>query len=216
MEFERAIAFRIGRFASILSGAVAARSRSDLAPVLDELEGLLGAACILERLVFTRNVLNTPGVPRPVIDRLLTDNSIVARLITRAGFSLDDESMIRMLAERDEAFQLDIATHEGISERITDYLIAIGDPEIAYRLARNKRAKLSAKTVVTLVEYARNDMRLLEALSNRGDLDAPVDDAALYRRAAVPAGLDARAPAKTKAARSIRKAPRRTKLISHK
>jgi hypothetical protein len=148
---EVAIAERMERFANALSSAVYAQSARDLGPVLAELDELLSEACILERLVFTRNFLNTPGVPRDLIDRLMADNFLVARMLAQAGYGLDDERTIRLLTTRDEAFQLDIAAQDGLSERITDYLIEIGGPEVSYRLARNKRAKLSAYALAKLL-----------------------------------------------------------------
>lgn len=167
---EVAIAERMERFANALSSAVYAQSARDLGPVLAELDELLSEACILERLVFTRNVLNTPGVPRDLIERLMADNFLVARMLAQAGYGLDDERTIRLLTTRDEAFQLDIAAQDGLSERITDYLIEIGGPEVSYRLARNKRAKLSAYAMAKLLERASGDHRLLQALSQRFDL----------------------------------------------
>jgi hypothetical protein len=168
LDMDRAITDRIERFANALSSAVYARSQSDLTPVMTEVDELLTKACILERLVFAVHVLKTAGVPRAVIDRLLADNFLVARMLTQAGYGLDDERTIRLLATRDEAFQLDVASHDGISERITDYLVEIGGPEVAYR---NSRAKLSPASVVALVERSQQDHRLLQALANRRDLD---------------------------------------------
>lgn len=206
---EVAIAERIERFANVLSSAVYAQSARELGPVLSEVDDLLSQACILERLVFTRNVLNTPGVPRDLIDRLMADNFLVARMLAQAGYGLDDERTIRLLATRDEAFQLDIAAHDGLSERITDYLIAIGGPEVAYRLARNKRAKLSAYAMAKLVERASRDHRLLQALSSRFDFGK--DGAQEHHPTPTP-GISPAAETKTEPVRSTR----RTKIFSHR
>lgn len=208
---EVAIAERIDRFANVLASAVYAQSARELAPVLTEVEELLSKACILERLVFTRNVLNTPGVPRDLIDRLMADNFLVARMLAQAGYGLDDERTIRLLSTRDEAFQLDIASHDGLSERITDYLIEIGGPEVAYRLARNKRAKLSGYAMAKLVEQASHDHRLLQALSNRLDHAALLDppDAQV-------AGPDSVVAAAAQSRDKSWRSSRRAKIISHR
>jgi len=214
---EIAIAERIGRFANVLSSSVFARSMHDLEPVMSEVDDLLSSACILERLVFTRNVLNTPGVPRTLIDRLLADNFLVARMLMRAGYGLDDDRTIRLLSTRDEAFQIDIASHAGLSERITDYLVEIGGPEVAYRLADNKRARLSPMAVTALVERAQTDHRLLHALANRrsfdgGDVEAELDET---RQST---GLGARAPEPAGAAGGSsppKRLLRREKIINH-
>jgi uncharacterized protein (DUF2336 family) len=208
---EVAIAERIDRFANVLASAVYAQSVRELAPVLTEVEELLSKACILERLVFTRHVLNTPGVPRDLIDRLMADNFLVARMLAQAGYGLDDERTIRLLSTRDEAFQLDIASHDGLSERITDYLIEIGGPEVAYRLARNKRAKLSGYAMAKLVEQASHDHRLLQALSNRLDQAALLDPPD-PRVAAPDSVVAATAQSRDKGWRSTRRA----KIISHR
>jgi hypothetical protein len=213
-ELEIAISKRIGRFANALSSAVYAQSSEDLEPVMQEVEELLAKSCILERLVFTRNVLNTPGIPRMLIDRLLSDNFLVARMLTQAGFGLDDERTIRLLSMRDEAFQLDVASHDGISERITDYLIEIGGPEVAYRLARNKRAKLSASAILALVERAQNDLRLLQALANRRDLDGNFIN--VTTEAAEAQSTSGRSVAPASADAPAMRRLRRQKIISHR
>lgn len=206
---EVAIAERIGRFHNVLSSAVYAQSARELGPVLAEVDELLSQACILERLVFTRNVLNTPGIPRDLIDRLMADNFLVARMLAQAGYGLDDERTIRLLSTRDEAFQLDIASHDGLSERITDYLIEIGGPEVSYRLARNKRAKLSAYAMAKLVERASRDHRLLQALSSRFNLSQA---SRAQSEAQTTPDLPVTPPTKEATTRS----GRRTKIFSHR
>jgi uncharacterized protein (DUF2336 family) len=210
LDLDRGITERIGRFADVLSSAVFAQSQRDLVPVMTEVDELLAKACILERLVFALNVLKTAGVPRTLIDRLLADNFLVARMLTSAGFGLDDERTIRLLSTRDEAFQLDVASHEGISERITDYLLEIGGSEVAYRLARNRRAKLSPTAIVALVERAQNDHRLLQALANRRDLDGAADTGTEH--AAKGTGADPKSTPPT----PKRRASRTSKLFSHR
>lgn len=168
---EAAIADRITRFANVLSSAVFAQSTLDLLPVLKEADELLGKACILERLVFTRNVLNTPGVPGALIDRLLADNYLVSRMLSLAGYGLDENKTIQQLSTHGESFWLKIASLNTLSERLTDYLIEIGGPEVAYRLAENRQAPLSVSAIATLFKKAQSDRRLLEALASRPDLN---------------------------------------------
>jgi uncharacterized protein (DUF2336 family) len=211
LDIDRAIIDRMGRFANVLSSAVFAQSQRDLVPVMAEVDELLAQACILERLVFALNVLKTAGVPRTLVERLLADNFLVARMLTQAGIGLDDERTIRLLSTRDEAFQLDVASHEGISERITDYLVTIGGPEVAYRLARNRRAKLSPTAIVSLVKRAQNDHRLLQALANRRDIDMSATAIDAEQTLSVNGAESKQQPAK-----STRRQTRSSKLINHR
>jgi hypothetical protein len=55
-------------------------------------------------------------------------------------------------------------------------------------------------------------MRLLQALSNRSDLDVATSN----RDERLPVGAEARASAAAKLTKSIRKLPRRMKLIAHR
>jgi hypothetical protein len=212
---ESEIAERIERFRNVLSSAVYAQTASDLVPVMEEATDLLARACIIERLVFTRNVLKNPGVPRVLIDRLLADNFLVARMLTQAGFALDDDRTIRLLATGDEAFRQDVAAHEGISERITEYLVEIGSPEVAIRLVQNKHAKLSPSSVVALIERAQNDLKLLHAIAIRTDL-ADRSGSADIGEPEYASGLGAKAGPRQSIDATMRRASRRLRVINHR
>ena len=162
-----AIADRMGRYSGALRSALRAQARMELDPVMSEIDALLRQSCLLERLVFTQHVVNARVAPRVLIERLLTDNFLVAKSLHAAGYGMDDEQMIDMLTLRGREFQLDVASRPGLTERVCDHLISVGDPEVRLRVAANRRAAIAAPTLAWLMQKAAEDPTLAQALAHR-------------------------------------------------
>ncbi len=167
ISLEQAISERVGRFSGALRSAMRARAAAELDPVMAEIDQLLRAACILERLVFAKHVLDLRTAPRVLIQRLLTDNYLVALSMQEAGYGLSEDELLALLVTREPAFQQDVASRAGLSERITDFLLASPNDEIRYRVAANRGAALSPRSLAALLQQSENDQRLRQALSTR-------------------------------------------------
>lgn len=169
LTMEEAMSIRISRFSGAFVAAMTARSSSTLAEIMAEIDEILRQACIMERLVFTKNVLKAKAAPKALIERLMADNFLVAMALTEAGYGIEDERLIELLDASDESFRIDVASRAGLSQAISDYLADIGSKEVIYRLAANRRSHLSRETLLDLATQARHDSRLERALATRPD-----------------------------------------------
>ena len=166
---EDAIVERMDRFSGALGSALRARGRRDIDPAMREIDETLRQSCLLERLYYSKLVMKSGAAPRVLIERLLTDNFLVARSLVEAGYGVEDDRLIELLKARGHEFQLDVAGRTGISERICDFLIVAGGPDVTYRVVINQQALISNTTIAWLMQKAESDRRLAGALSLRFD-----------------------------------------------
>lgn len=135
---------------------------------------------LLDRFAFARSVSTHPHVPKAVVARMLEDDHLVASAVIEfAPFS--DVELLELLTTRDnDRVQSAIARRRGVSESITEVLVARGRPDVLAALAGNQSARLSQPSLETLCDIAVRQSAMGKALARRADL--PPQVSALLKR----------------------------------
>jgi uncharacterized protein (DUF2336 family) len=135
----------------------------------DIIRHMLDSAPLLDRVTFAKVVSRSQKLPKPLRDRLLADNSMVAAPVIEHSQMSDDE-VGRLIDPADEGKCLAIAKRAPVSVDITDKLIGTTFPKVMLALARNLSAEISLGGFEILSDVAIEDAEMDEALSGRPDL----------------------------------------------
>jgi uncharacterized protein (DUF2336 family) len=109
--------------------------------------------------------------PPPGVVRTLTksnDISVAGPVLRQAR--LDDPALIHIAETKGQAHLLALSARKGISEALSDILVARGDRDVARSLAANQQARLSDDAFSTLVKRAEQDSVLAEKVGLRTDI----------------------------------------------
>lgn len=107
-----------------------------------------------------------PGVVRTLAES--NDISVAGPVLRQAN--LDDPALIHIAETKGQAHLLALSTRKGISEALSDILVARGDREVARSVATNQQARLSDDAFSTLVKRAGQDSVLAEKVGLRTDI----------------------------------------------
>ena len=97
------------------------------------------------------------------------DDIAVAAPLLREG-RLPDPDLLHIAETKGQAHLLALSARKGISEALSDILIARGDREVSRAIAKNAEARLSENAFSTLVKRAEQDNILAERVGLRTDI----------------------------------------------
>ncbi|MCW5692861.1 MAG: DUF2336 domain-containing protein [Pseudolabrys sp.] len=109
--------------------------------------------------------------PKGVVAQLSgSDNIAISGPALEKSEGLSDEALVSIAASKSQKHLKAIAGRRSLSEVVTDVLVERGDPEVSRRVSANLGARLSEMGFVKLINRAKKDRSLADAISGRDDL----------------------------------------------
>lgn len=109
--------------------------------------------------------------PKSVVAHLSgSDNIAISGPALEKSEGLSDEALVSIATSKSQKHLKAIAGRRSLSEVVTDVLVDRGDPEVSRRVSANLGARLSEMGFVKLINRAKKDRGLADAISNRSDL----------------------------------------------
>jgi uncharacterized protein (DUF2336 family) len=132
--------------------------------------------CLIEEIEakalaeLARKLAPVPNAPQDVVRALAKsdDIAVAGPLLQRA--KLDDPELKLIAETKSQAHLLVLSGRTGLTEALSDILVARGDREVARAIATNNDAKLSEGAFTTLVQRAEQDGVLAEKVGLRIDI----------------------------------------------
>jgi uncharacterized protein (DUF2336 family) len=149
----------------------AAAYSSDHVALFDDVMG-----CLIEEIEakalaeLARRLAPIANAPSGVVHTLAeNDNIEVAGPVLRQA-RLSEPELKRIAETKSQAHLLALSSRAGLSEALSDILVARGDREVARSIATNAKAQLSETAFNTLVRRAEQDNVLAEKVGLRTDI----------------------------------------------
>ncbi len=98
------------------------------------------------------------------------DDITIAGPVLEKSTVLTDENLIDVAKVKSQDHLSAIAARAQVNEPVTDVLVERGNADVAQRVLANQGARLSEMGFVRLVDGARRDKTLAEAVAKRPDL----------------------------------------------
>lgn len=117
-----------------------------------------------------RRIAPVPNAPAGVISTLANNDDIAVAGPVLKQARLAEPELMRIAETKSQAHLLAVSTRSGISEALSDILVARGDREVARSIATNRNASLSEQAFTTLVKRAEQDGVLAEKVGMRTDI----------------------------------------------
>lgn len=154
---------------------------------------------VLEEL--STRLAPSPNAPIGVIKHLARhDDILVAGPVLTQSERLTSADLIEIAKAKGQAHLLAISARSLLDEPLTDVLLDRGNREVFHKLAQNHGAFFSKPGFTTLVNYAKSDEALAEAVGQRVDVPSHLlHDLVLKATDAVRKRLMATAPAEVHA-----------------
>lgn len=108
--------------------------------------------------------------PGKVVLRLAKDEHTIAAPVLEKSPVLQDADLLDVIGAKTSQHSLSISRRKQLGHKITDMLVAHGDPEIVRSMAANPGATFSEKTYRLVAEKAKSDPLLQQSLVGRQDL----------------------------------------------
>src|SRR3569623_1441441 len=109
--------------------------------------------------------------PRGVVAHLSgSDNITISGPALEKSEGMRDEALVTIATSKSQKHLKAIAGRRTLSEVVTDVLVERGDPEVSRRVSANLGARLSEMGFVKLINRAKKDRSLADAISGRDDL----------------------------------------------
>jgi uncharacterized protein (DUF2336 family) len=126
------------------------------------------------RLYLSERLAAVDNAPREVIRDLASDEAItVAGPVLTQSSALEEEFLIESARSRSQEHLIAISSRKSIGQRVTDVLMDRGNDQVVMTLAQNNGAELSERGYSAMVERARDDRQLAQAVWNRPDIPRP-------------------------------------------
>jgi uncharacterized protein (DUF2336 family) len=132
--------------------------------------------CLIEEIEtkalaeLARRIAPVVNAPADLVNTLAKndDFAVAGPLLKQARL---DDADLRVIAQtKSQEHLLALSTRLGITEALSDILVARGDRDVARSIATNQQARLSEKAFTTLVERAGQDGVLAEKVGLRTDI----------------------------------------------
>lgn len=117
-----------------------------------------------------RRIAPVPNAPPGVVSTLARNDDIGVAAPVLQQARLDDSDLLHIAETKSQAHLLALSTRKGISEALSDILVARGDREVARSIATNQDARLSDGAFGALVRRAEQDGVLAEKVGMRTDI----------------------------------------------
>lgn len=109
--------------------------------------------------------------PKSVVAHLsVSDDIAVSGPALEKSEGISDETLVSIATSKSQKHLKAIAGRPKLSEVVTDVLVDRGDPEVSRRVSANRGARLSETGFVKLINRAKKDRNLADAISSRNDL----------------------------------------------
>lgn len=109
--------------------------------------------------------------PKGVVAHLSgSDNIAISGPALEKAEGLSDETLLNIANSKGQKHLKAIAGRPALSEVVTDVLVDRGDSEVSRRISANLGARLSEMGFVKLINRAKKDRNLADAISSRSDL----------------------------------------------
>ena len=138
--------------------------------ITDILSKLLHDVEMTVRQAIAERLCHLKTIPRDLVVLLANDDIQVAEPILQRSRVLRDPDLMEIILHRSVEHRLAIAAREGVSETVSDALIAGGEEDVIETLLRNDDAALSRQASEYLVDESRRSDRFQEPLMRRSDL----------------------------------------------
>ena len=132
--------------------------------------------CLIEQIEakalaeLARRLAPVANAPADVVRTLAKNDDIaVAGPVLRQA-KLGDRELTQIAETKGQAHLLALSTRAGLTETLSDILVARGDREVARSIATNRKAQLSENAFTTLVKRAEQDNVLAEKVGLRTDI----------------------------------------------
>lgn len=114
--------------------------------------------------------------PKNVVVHLAKhDNVNVAAPLLEVSPLLSDETLAEIAETKSERHRAAIAAREQLSETVTDMVVQRAHAAVAYKLTVNPQARFSELGFVRLINHAKTDRDLAEALAARTDIPSELE-----------------------------------------
>ncbi|WP_259780034.1 DUF2336 domain-containing protein [Aestuariispira ectoiniformans] len=170
---QRAIDGKGGLAASIAKMCLDSRAdltKQELELTFEILRELIDQVEIEIRRYIADYLAERTDVPDDLVDFLANDTINVAYPILVHSKQLTDDSLVELVMKHGQSHQLAIAERDGLSEIVTDALVAAGDNEVAIQLVKNYSARISRNSMEALVDRSEALEGLQAPLTRRRDL----------------------------------------------
>jgi len=109
--------------------------------------------------------------PRSVVAQLSgSDDITISGPALEKSEGISDEALVSIATSKSQKHLKAIAGRPKLSEVVTDVLVDRGDSEVSRRVSANLGARLSEMGFVKLINRAKKDRNLADAISLRSDL----------------------------------------------
>lgn len=135
---------------------------------------LIGQIDEAVRIYLSERLAAVDNAPREVIKTLASDDAIrVAGPVLTQSSILDEEFLIESARTRSQDHLVAISSRNTVGQRVTDVLMDRGNDQVVLTLAQNSGAELSEHGYSTMVERARDNWQLAQAVWYRPDIPRP-------------------------------------------
>lgn len=163
----RALLKRLADVVSLPASRVNAFERAVVGDLLVE---MLRDAEPSERLRVAQRLAPLKEIPDSLVRLLLRDESGAAELLLDQCTAFSDSDLIACAHEAGHSQRLAMAGRRGLSEAITDSLVAHLEPAVLDRLLHNAEARLSQMGIEELVRVSREAPKLIDPLLKRAEM----------------------------------------------
>lgn len=126
------------------------------------------------RIYLAERLAAVDNAPREVIRTLASDDAItVAGPVLTQSSVLDEEFLVDSARTRSQEHLIAISARAVVGQRVTDVLLDRGNDQVVLTLAQNNGAELSERGYSTMVERARDNWQLAQAVWCRPDIPRP-------------------------------------------
>ncbi len=109
--------------------------------------------------------------PKSVVTQLsVSDDITISGPALEKSEGISDEALVSIATSKSQKHLKAIAGRPKLSEVVTDVLVDRGDPEVSRRFSANLGARLSEIGFVKLINRAKKDRNLADAIAMRDDL----------------------------------------------
>ncbi|MFN7389066.1 DUF2336 domain-containing protein [Brevundimonas sp.] len=166
----RARAALLKRLADIVSLPASRVNAFERAMTGDLLVEMLCLASPEERKRVAIRLTPLAELPNSLLRLLLRDDAEIAGPLIEGCLALNDADLCACAADTGTEHRLIMAGRRGISEVVTESLIAFDEPAVIHALLRNTTAKLSQPGIDAVVSLSRKVPELCEHLLRRPEL----------------------------------------------
>lgn len=116
------------------------------------------------------------NAPKNVVAHLARhDNVFVAAPLLESSQLLSDDALAEVADSKSEKHRAAIAARKQLSETVTDMVVQRAHAAVAYKVAVNPQARFSELGFVRLINHAKTDRDLAEALAARTDIPTELE-----------------------------------------